>query len=84
MMVVRSLVKNHYFHKYHLKVQKGLHNLTAILKQEFHHVYEFSFQRIIKQVVLQVKMVDQEVKSNLEESKIVQKHDRSKSFSRIK
>ena len=67
-----------------MKVQKDINNLSTILKLKFHHVCEYSFQKIIKQVVLQVKVVDQEVKSNLEESKVVHKHDRSKSFSRIK
>ena len=58
-MIIRSLVKNHYFHKYHMKVQKDMRNMFNILKHHFNHVYEYSFQKIIKQVVLQVKVVDQ-------------------------
>ena len=67
-----------------MKVQKDMRNMFNILKHHFNHVYEYSFQKIIKQVVLQVKVVDQQVKQNLEESKIVTRHERSKSFTRIK
>lgn len=82
-MIIRSLVKNNYFHKYCIKVQKILKIIPNILNQHVNNAFRHCFQRIVQKVVLDISVIEKEQKDTIEEKKKV-KHDRSKSFSRIK
>ena len=79
-MVIRSMIKNNYFHKFYDRTQKIIRNFESFLEKHLNNAYSGSFQKIVQYVVVQT---DKDLKGSVENKKVI-KVDRCKSQTKSK